>query len=96
MRKLAAIVFIAMMAGPALAQEQQHMQGYREPDKEKTAAQQADEARAQRAYQRALNNVPDQKQADPWGIARSNDAPKAAVKPHSASKQGNPRNAAAK
>ncbi|MGY4479485.1 hypothetical protein [Bradyrhizobium sp. USDA 3364] len=93
MRKLAAIFLLAMMTGPAFA-ESDHVQRYRE-EVEKSPADTANEARAQRAYQRALSGVPDQKPTDPWGIARPNEgqAPKAnAAKP----KQAKPASAAAK
>ncbi|MEN3351152.1 MAG: hypothetical protein V7632_4787 [Bradyrhizobium sp.] len=74
MRIIAVAFLLSLIAGPVLAQD--HVQQYREEDKEKTQAQKADELRAQRAYQRSLNNVPDQKQADPWGIARPDSAAK--------------------
>jgi hypothetical protein len=97
MRKIAAAVMFALIAGPALAQD--HVQQYREEDKEKTAAQQADEKRAERAYQRSLNNVPEQKPVDPWGTARSDDASKKsaatakpAVKQSSKAKSGSTAN----
>jgi hypothetical protein len=79
MRKIAAAVMFALIAASALAQE--HVPQYREEDKEKTAVQQADEKRAERAYQRSLNNVPDQKPVDPWGIARGDDASKKSAAP---------------
>ena len=79
MRKIAAAVFLLLIAGPALAQQEEHMQGYREEPKEKTQAQQEADKQAARAYQRSLSNVPDQKQSDPWGIARGDDAKKTAA-----------------
>ncbi|MCS3449726.1 MULTISPECIES: hypothetical protein [Bradyrhizobium] len=93
MRKLAAIFLLTMIAGPAFAQSD-HVQRYRE-EVEKSPADVANEARQQRAYQRALSGVPDQKPTDPWGIARSDGqgAPKAnAAKP----KPAKPTSAAAK
>ncbi|WGS17066.1 hypothetical protein [Bradyrhizobium sp. ISRA463] len=88
----AAILLTAFIAGPALAQD--HVQRYRE-EIEKSPADQANEQRAQRAYQRAINSVPDQKPVDPWGIARSDNAPKAAPKAHakSAAKTAAPKQA---
>ncbi|WP_245321788.1 hypothetical protein [Bradyrhizobium sp. LTSPM299] len=71
-----------MTVWPALAQD--HMQKYREEPAEKTPAQLEADKQAARAYQRSLNAVPDQKQSDPWGIARGDDAakkPAAAAKP---------------
>jgi hypothetical protein len=98
MRKLAAIFLLTMIAGPAWAQ-QDHVQRYRE-EIEKSPSDVANEARQQRAYQRALSGVPDQKPTDPWGIARSNDgqaAPKAnAAKTTPAPKHAKPTSAAAK
>jgi hypothetical protein len=79
MRKIAVAVMLALIAGPALAQD--HVQQYGEQPKEKTAAQKADDARAERAYQRSLNNVPDQKPVDPWGTARGDDASKKPAAP---------------
>jgi hypothetical protein len=99
MRKLAAILFLAMIAGPALAQD--HVQRYRE-EIEKSPADTANEQRQQRAYQRALSGVPDQKPTDPWGIARSDgqgaskaNAAKTTAKTP-APKQAKPTSAAAK
>ena len=94
MRKLAAIFLLTMIAGPALAQ-QDHVQRYRE-EIEKSPSDVANEARQQRAYQRALSGVPDQKPTDPWGIARSNDVPKGAAAKTAAPKQAKPASAAAK
>jgi hypothetical protein len=79
-RTLIAAAIIAMLAGPALAQQQAPMQGYGEKDKDKTLVQQQAEKDAERAYKRSLGNVPDKGPVDPWGSARSTEAPKAAVK----------------
>lgn len=83
MHKFAIALVIALIAGPAFAQED-HVQKYREELPDKTPAQLNADKQAARAYQRSLNNVPDQKQADPWGIARGDDTakkPAAAAKP---------------
>ncbi|WP_426442808.1 hypothetical protein [Bradyrhizobium genosp. P] len=86
MRKIVVALFIALIAGsasivrPAFAQEE-HVKGYRQEDPEKTPAQLEADKQAARAYQRSLNNVPDQKQADPWGIARGDDGAKKAATP---------------
>src|SRR3569623_1218250 len=72
MRNIAAAVMFALIAGPALAQD--HVPMYGEADKVKTESQKADDARAERAYQRSLSNVPAQKAVDPWGAARGDDA----------------------
>ncbi|MFB9267864.1 hypothetical protein ACFFWD_32845 [Bradyrhizobium erythrophlei] len=91
MRKVAVAFMCAVVAGstliarPVLAQD--HVKGYREEDKEKTETQKAEDRRAERAYQRSLSNVPDQKPADPWGIARGDDAKKSAAPAKPAVKQ---------
>ena len=79
MHKIAVAVLLALMAAPALAEE--HMLGPGQEPKEKTAMQKADDARAERAYQRSLSNVPDQKPVDPWGSARGDDASKKSAAP---------------
>ncbi len=79
MRKIAFAVMLALIAAPALAQD--HVPQYGEQPKEKTASQKADDARAERAYQRSLNNVPDQKPVDPWGAARGDDVSKKSAAP---------------
>src|SRR3954467_14231435 len=79
-RTLIAAGIVAMLAGPALAQQQAPMQGYGEKDKDKTLVQQQAEKDAERAYRRSLGNVPDKGPVDPWGSARSAEAPKATMK----------------
>jgi hypothetical protein len=75
-----AAVLALLLAGPAAAQ-QQPVQKYGDPDKEKSQADIATEKEAERQYQRSLGNIPAQKSADPWGAVRSdNAAPKAAPK----------------
>ncbi len=78
-RTLIAAAIIAMMAAPAPAQ-QAPVQGYGEKDKDKTLVQQQAERDAERAYKRSLGNVPDKAPVDPWGNARSAEAPKPATK----------------
>ncbi len=79
MRILGAVALIALLAGPAAAQQAPHVQGYREADPEKTTADIAAEKAAEKAYKRSSDSIPDQKSADPWGTVRSdNAAPKAA------------------
>ena len=81
MRVFLALLVTAALAGPAFAQDN-HVQRYGEPDKEKTAADKAAEKAAARAYERSLNNIPDAGATDPWGGVRATDAPKAtAAKP---------------
>lgn len=79
MRRIVAVLIIALIAAPALAED--HIQQYREEPKEKTATEKADDAKAERAYQRSLNNVPDQKPVDPWGAARDTGGAKAPAAP---------------
>ena len=64
---LGALVAIALLAGPALAQS---VPQYGETDKGKSPSEIATEKDAERAYQRSLGNIPAQKSQDPWGIAR--------------------------
>ena len=75
---IAASVIVAL-AGPAWAQ-QKPMQRYGEKDKDKTWGEMDQEKEAERAYKRSLGNVPDKGPVDPWGNARSAEAPKPAAK----------------
>lgn len=98
MRIIAAVILLTVfIAKPVLAQ-QDHVQRYRE-EVEKSPADEANEKRAQRAYQRAINSVPDQKAVDPWGIARSDNAapnaPKKSAAKAAAPKSAKPASAAA-
>ena len=80
MRIFGVVTVIALlMAGPALAQ-QKPVPRYGETDKEKSQSDIAAEKEAERAYQRSLGNIPEQKSTDPWGAVRSDNAPKAAAK----------------
>lgn len=79
MRKITVAVMLVLIAAPALAQD--HIQQYGEQPKEKSPTEKAAEARAERAYQRSLDNVPDQKPVDPWGTARGDDASKKSAAP---------------
>ena len=47
----------------------------------KPGARSSRDRTAERAYKRSLGNIPDQTPTDPWGNARSVDAPKAVAKP---------------
>ena len=81
MRGFLALLIIAALAGPALAQDD-HVQRYGEPDHEKTASEKAADKAASRAYEKSLGNIPDAGPSDPWGGVRATDAPKAtAAKP---------------
>ncbi len=79
-RILGAAAVMALLAGPALAQKGPARYG--ETDKDKTPTEKAAEKDAERAYQRSLGNIPEQKSVDPWGIARGDGGAKAdAAKP---------------
>jgi len=81
-RVLGLVALIALLAVvmtlPASAQK--HVPTYGETEKDQTTTEKAAEKEAQRAYERSLGNIPEQKGADPWGIARDNSPPKAATK----------------
>jgi hypothetical protein len=79
MKVLGAAAIIALLAGPVLAQ-QAPMQRYGEKDKEKTPNELQQERDAERAYQRSLGSVPEKGPVDPWGNARSVEAPKGDAK----------------
>jgi len=81
MRIFGVVTVIALlMAGPALAQ-QKSVPKDGDGDKEKSQSDIAAEKEAERAYQRSLGNIPEQKgTTDPWGAVRSDNAPKAAAK----------------
>jgi len=78
-RAFMAAAIIAALTGPALAQ-QAPVPRYGEVDKEKSFNEKEQEKEAQRAYQRSLGNVPEKAAVDPWGNARSAEAPKAPAK----------------
>ena len=78
MRIFCAAAILALLAGPAFAQAA--MPRYGEVAKPKTPQEiEADKATDQ-AYKKSLGNIPDQGPVDPWGGARSTDAPKSAAK----------------
>jgi hypothetical protein len=70
-----AAVMIALLAGPAYGQTAEHVQQYREPDKDKTPQQKAADKDAARAYRNSLSNIPDKPAPDPWSIARPETPP---------------------
>src|SRR3954468_24895820 len=78
-RDFIAAAVIAALTGPALAQ-QAPIQRYGEKDKEKSYNEKEQEKEAERAYKRSLGNVPEKGPVDPWGNARSVEAPKSATK----------------
>jgi hypothetical protein len=79
MRVLCAAAMIALLAGPAYAQ-QKSVPKYGDAPAEKTRSEIEQERANDRAYKRSLGNIPDQGPTDPWGNARSVDAPKAVTK----------------
>ena len=80
MKLIGIVTVMALLGGPASAQAQ-NMQKYGDPDKVKTHTEITAEKEAERAYQRSLGNIPEQKNQDPWGTVRSDSAaPKAAAK----------------
>lgn len=78
-RTFIAAAIIAALAGPGWAQ-QKPIQRYGEKDKDKTWGEREADKEAERAYKRSLDAVPEKGPVDPWGIARSVEAPKAAAK----------------
>jgi hypothetical protein len=74
-RIVGAVAVTALLAGSALAQKGPARYG--ETDKDKTPTEKAAEKDAERAYQRSLGNIPEQKGVDPWGIARGDGGAKA-------------------
>lgn len=78
MKIIGIVAAMALLAGPAFAQQ---VPKYGETNKERSPSEIAAEKEAERAYQRSLGNIPEQKSSDPWGTVRSdNAAPKAAAK----------------
>jgi hypothetical protein len=77
MRVLGAAAIVALLAGPAYAQQKPIPQ-YGDLGKEKTQSEIDEEKATERAYKRSLGNVPDKGPVDPWGNARNVGEPKAA------------------
>ncbi|MEA2818052.1 MAG: hypothetical protein QOJ86_56 [Bradyrhizobium sp.] len=89
-RAFIAAAIIAALAGPGWAQ-QKPMQRYGEKDKDKTPNELQLERDAERAYQRSLGSVPEKGPVDPWGIARSVEAPKGEAKAAAKTAQPKPK-----
>jgi hypothetical protein len=85
MRILLALAMIVALALPAYSQQKQTPQPA-PGGPPKTQKQIEEEKAADRAYQKSLRNIPDQPPADPWGSARSTDAPNTAAKTAAKSK----------
>jgi hypothetical protein len=77
---LSALLAVPLVLPAAPATAQAAVQRYGEKDKEKTYNEKEQEKEAERAYQRSLGNVPEKGPVDPWGNARSAEAPKPAAK----------------
>jgi hypothetical protein len=81
MRILRAAAIIALLAGPVYAQSpDQHVPRYGETNTPKSPQQIEADKQTDKAYNNSLGNIPDKGPVDPWGNARSADAPKAATK----------------
>jgi hypothetical protein len=78
MRAVLALIMIAFLSAPALAQADNHVPRYGEEDKAKTNSEKAADKAAQEAYKRSLGNIPEKGATDPWGAARSTEPPKPA------------------
>jgi hypothetical protein len=83
MRVFRVAAIIALLAGPAYAQQTEApMPRYGDIDKPAKTQQQIDNDReAAKAYEHSLGNIPDKGPSDPWGNTRGADAPKPAAKP---------------
>jgi hypothetical protein len=80
MKLVFAVAMIAMLAVPAYAQSQNSKDPPKSPQEIEA------ERAAEQAYKKSLSNIPNQPPADPWGNARSMDAPKIAAKTPQAKK----------
>ena len=79
MRVFLAAIVIASLAGPAFAQNRPSVPKYGELEGKKPH-EIAAEKEAERAYQKSLGRIPEQKgSSDPWGTVRSDSAPKTAA-----------------
>ena len=80
MKFVLAAAMVAMLAGPAFAQSKAPTT-LEEMMNAKTPEQVEKEQAAEKAYRESLKKIPDAKTpSDPWGNARSADAPKTAAK----------------
>jgi hypothetical protein len=78
LRLLLALAMITALAWPAFAQQKTPQPAAGPPPK--TQKEIEADKEADRAYKKSLGNIPDQPAADPWGNARSTDAPKTDAK----------------
>ncbi len=80
MRVLRAAAMIALLTGPAYAQQMPNINLMPEVNSKTPEEKAADEAR-DKAYKDSLRKIPDAKaSSDPWGTVRSNDTPKSTAK----------------
>jgi hypothetical protein len=87
MRVIFAAAMIALLAGPVCAQSNVKGQTPGPPPPPPKSYQEIQSERAAaKAYENSLQNIPDKAPADPWGGARSMDAPKTAAKTPTAKK----------
>ena len=71
MRIVLVAATILALSGTAFAQAVPKM-----GDPDKTPSDIEAEKNAERAYKRSLGNIPDKGAGDPWGVVRTQDAPK--------------------
>ena len=80
MRVLRAAAMLALLMGPAYAQQMPGLNLMPEVTSKTPEEKAADDVR-DKAYKESLKKIPDAKtSSDPWGAVRSNDAPKSAAK----------------
>jgi hypothetical protein len=80
MKVLRAAVMLALLTGPAYAQQMPGLNMMPEVTSKTPEEKAADEVR-DKAYKESLKKIPDAKaSSDPWGTVRSNDAPKSSAK----------------
>jgi hypothetical protein len=92
MRILSAAAVVALLAGPAYAQEAPHINLISELPT-KTLEQKEAEAVKERAYRESLRKIPDAKVAnDPWGNVRTAEPTKSALPAKPRTKTGNAAN----
>jgi hypothetical protein len=80
MRTIYAVLAFCILIAPALGQSQNKAPPGPPPPPPKSQQEIQAEKTAQDAYENSLRNIPDKPPADPWGTARSLDAPKVATK----------------
>jgi len=80
MKVLRAAAMLALLTGPAYAQQMPSINMMPEAASKTPEEKEADEVR-DRAYKDTLKKIPDAKaSSDPWGTVRGNDAPKSTAK----------------